>query len=125
MSELQRLCDRVEELEGLLGLTMIGRDTILPIAITRAARPLLGLLLRRGQVTHSVAFTALYGDRPEAEQPELELVKIYILRLRRELGPHGIKIKTEWGVGYSMTSEDRKRTCVLLGLDAQARRSTA
>lgn len=41
-------------------------------------------------------------------------MKVQMFRLRGKLAPHGISIKNEWGVGYSMTPEHRSKVLELM-----------
>ena len=65
MSELERLQNRVCELEELLGLHLERR---LP-GFSDLAWQLLGLLLKHRIVPREFAHRALYGGRPEVDQP--------------------------------------------------------
>jgi len=105
MTELERLRDRVEELEELIGLTIDLPFYRLALSPTQAR--LLGLLLKRDFVTRDFAFVAMYGGRPEADQPDIKCIDIYIHFLRKKLDQYGISIRTRGG--YFMEPADKKR----------------
>lgn len=108
MSELQRLRDRVAELEELLGLNA-NLPAVLFIRGPRvggAARELLGLLLKASLLRRSAAYAALYGTRPEADQPEEKILDVHISALRKALPP-GVQIITIWSTGWLMTEESK------------------
>ena len=113
MSELERLRDRVDELEELLGV----RGTI-PRKMFRscplAAEQLIGMLLARPSITREAAYTALYGGRPEADQPMEKIIGTRMCQARKALTPHGIAVKTVWGSGYYMTGENKAKLRALL-----------
>lgn len=54
-------------------------------------------------------------------KPSIDTLKVYISQLRAVLGPHGIEIKTDWGVGYHITPASRS----LLTLAIEAARAGA
>lgn len=110
MSELQRLRDRVEELEHLLGIeqTFTGHLRVIFNLSEEQAR-VLGVLLSKPMATEDVLYAALYGDRPECDQPGAEAtIRKHIHFLRKRLKPHSIEIANVWGHGWCL-SEDHKR----------------
>lgn len=106
MSELERLRDRIEELEELLGLTMPWPRYVR--GFTPIRRALLGLLRRRPLVTREFAYRAIYGGRPESNQPaDLRIIDQIICRLNRVLKDHGIRIQCDNRTGYYLAAEDK------------------
>jgi DNA-binding response OmpR family regulator len=117
-AEVSRLQDRVEQLEEVLGtgdddLELIRRAVP---ALTTSERKLLGAIhKRRGRVaTKDILFEALYGDRPECDQPHAKTVEVLMSKLRGKVAPLGIVIRTEYGSGYFMDAFDRLRLAGLL-----------
>lgn len=112
--EIQALKDRVKELEWLLGLHR--QWPRLPMKGIRVnGWNLMGLLLRWPLVTHDMAYRALYGGRPESDQPNIHIITTNIHRLRRALEPYGITIRGEYGSGYYLDAENRKKLAGLVG----------
>lgn len=115
MTELIRLRDRVEELERVLGvdrnLTSRLRDAF---GIEPGMAPVLGMLLKRNFVSHDSLYTVLFAGRPECDWPEPKLMDVQICKLRRVLKRHGISIKTRWGEGWLMSSEDKAKVRAVL-----------
>jgi hypothetical protein len=110
-SELQRLRDRVEELEELLGLTPPVRYNL---NITDLGMRLLGLLLKRPLVVREFAFRALYGGKAESDQPKnLRIIDVIVHRLNMALRSYGVKIQTEYLRGYYLSEGDK---ATILGL---------
>src|SRR5260221_2612574 len=103
MSEVERLRDRVEQLEEVLGI-----DRSLTSRLRQAfglepgKAPILGMLLARDFVTRESLYIVLYADRPECDWPEEKVMDVQICKLRRILRRHGIAIETRWGEGWSM-----------------------
>lgn len=102
MSELQRLRDRVEELEEALGLSSAipvetllynlfppNNDVGIPMLVN-----VFNFLLKRPFGRKEAMFIALYGARPECDQPNLQIINVYVSRIRTMLRKHGIKLKT-------------------------------
>lgn len=111
--EVQSLRDRVEELENLLGLCIEAPRPI--VGIRGIGWKLLGLLLRHPMVGREFAFRALYGGRPESDQPaDLRIIDINICRLRRALLPYRVIIKAEIGTGYFLDTKNKTRLTALV-----------
>ena len=104
--QLRELRERVAELECFLGLG--GEEPLmLRVHLSPQEQALLRMLLRRAPRTLSKeqAYTSLYGMRPEADQPAIKLIDIYICKLRARLRPQDVAIGTAWGLGWYLTPE--------------------
>ena len=111
--EMQCLRDRVEELENLLGLR-IEPPRAIP-GVRGIGWKLIGLLLRHPMVGREFAFRALYGDRPEIDQPlDLRIIDINICRLRVALRPYKVAIQCEIGTGYFLDEKNKTRLAALV-----------
>jgi two-component system cell cycle response regulator CtrA len=106
MSELERLRDRVRELEEILGM-----DVELPnqLGFTPVENKIVGLLIKRPVVSKEVLYTTLYGDRPECEQPDIKIFDVYICKLRKKLKVMNIQIYSRYTIGYYI-DDDAKAT---------------
>lgn len=110
MSELQRLRDRVEQLEELLGM---GQTDVQLIARALRLRPTqartLGILLKQPMVTKDAMYFALYGDRPESDMPEGEAtLRQHIRRIRKSL-PDGVELTAIYGQGWMIPSDHKTK----------------
>lgn len=77
---------------------------------TRQQSLVLGLLLRRPEVTKEQLHLAIERDRSGGKDPTSEkLVDVLVCILRRKLKPFGFTVKTMWGHGYLMDPRDRAR----------------
>jgi DNA-binding response OmpR family regulator len=106
---IQALQDRIEELEGLLGMNLprlrIGKLS----KLRKTPYKVLGLLLKRELVTRDYIHTALYGGKPESEQPgDLRVVDQHVCHINRALKEHGLKVHTEYGIGYYLDKSARE-----------------
>lgn len=113
-NELQRLRDRVEELEELLGVH--GEDKIDPLvslALTPMERRVLGVIYRWELVRRPKLYTLLYGARPECDQPAIKLLDVWVSKVRRYLTPFGIMIDHQDGAGWFMTEENKAKLAAL------------
>jgi DNA-binding response OmpR family regulator len=110
IDELDRLRDRIADLEDMLGMT-----ECIPIrhalGLTNLEAKLLGLLYRRQFWSSDCLCRALFGDR-DGEQ--LTEVRVFVSKLRTKMRPHNISIKNHWGDGYSIDSENRERVKLLM-----------
>ena len=68
--------------------------------LTRQEERVYRHLLTRKMVTEESITQALYSDA--LELPSSKIVNVWICKLRAKLKPHGIKIVTHWGKGYSL-----------------------
>jgi len=101
---LNHAMERIAQLEAILGF----RDVSI-LGFTPGQSRMLGLLLRKGTVTKDMLFDALYGDRPDADVPDLKTIDVLVCQLRRKLKPHGIAFKTWYGVGYFMDEASKQK----------------
>lgn len=109
MSEIQRLRDRIEELEGILG---VGKDDVTAyrqlLGISPDQAKVLGLLMKRTvTVTRASISTVLYGARPDCDIPADKIIDVLVCKLRKAIAASGASIRTDWGNGYSMTAADK------------------
>jgi len=116
MSEVQRLRDRVEQLEEMLG---ISPDTTLKIrlklGLTKCQAKMLGILVKREIVSWDAMHFVLYGDRPEADQPWSEAnLRKHIVLLRRRLEGTGINVEAVYGQGWMLKSEHKAKVRELM-----------
>ncbi|MCA6114260.1 hypothetical protein J6524_04865 [Bradyrhizobium sp. WSM 1738] len=101
MSSLeQRLQDRVAELEALLG---VGNDDVSRLLTVLDATPqqceMVGFMLRRSVATRTALHTVLFGARPDCDQPEIKLIDVQMVKVRKALEKVGVEVRTEWGSG--------------------------
>jgi DNA-binding response OmpR family regulator len=104
---IERLQNRIHELEELLGAT-----TEFPpsLRLTLSEEALLDILFKREIVTHAAACTILYGSHTDGGPSDpRNVVSVLIMRLRKKVAAYGSEIKTRSGVGYYMTSEAKDR----------------
>lgn len=106
-SEVQRLRDRVEELEDLIGLRVVGPRVA---GLSDMEWRMAGLLLKRPLVSREFAFRAIYGNRPEAEQPkDIRMIDQNVCRVKRRLKAFGITVKNASNEGYYLDAESRTK----------------
>jgi two-component system cell cycle response regulator CtrA len=96
-NELQRLRDRCEELEELLGIKC---DPLLSLGFPQLATSMLGVRMAQPRCRRATLYVAVYGNRQECDQPNDKIVDVTVCKLRQKLKPHGADIVTDWGVGY-------------------------
>jgi hypothetical protein len=109
-SEQMNLRNRIDELEKLLG---IDADYVLQLrgSLRLGMIPCtaIGFISKRSYVSTESLFVALYGDRKECEQPNLNMVSHTMWRVRRRLIPLGVVIDTQHINGYSMTPANKQK----------------
>lgn len=102
---------RVQQLEEELG---VSNSCHLPFDLTRSEAMVFGVLMKNRAVRKSGFMLALYGDRL-ADPPDIKVVDIMVCKTRKKLAPHGIEIRTVWGVGYEIPEESKVRARQLMG----------
>lgn len=112
----QRLRDRIDELERLLGMDSSSVNRF-PVEwrLTPSEARVLGFLATREQASKEAIMLALYVERPD-DPPEIKIVDVFICKLRKKVKNFGIEIETLWGQGYRLSRVMRAR----LGAEAQA-----
>lgn len=98
-AENDRLRARVEQLEGVAGLTFVAPRGW---GLTTKEERLLEVLLSRDALSKDSLMAALYCDRHTDDLPELKIVDVFVCKLRKKLAPYGITIETLWGRGYAI-----------------------
>ena len=99
MSETEQLRNRLEELQGLLG---VGNDDVSRLLTVLDATPqqceMIGFMLRRAIATRTALHTVLFGGRPECDQPEMKLIDVQMVKVCAALnnsattfGPNGAR----------------------------------
>ncbi len=106
--ETERLRDRVEELERLIGMRAVLPR---PWGLTRREADVFGILLKRQVMSRTQLFEAIWGGDSERES---KIVDVIVSRLRAKLRPHGIAIRNEHGVGYFIAPDTKAMARALI-----------
>lgn len=109
-TELQRLRDRIEELEQVLGIdrSMVNRIRG-ALQVTRDQAKMLAMLIGRNVVTREAMYAVIYGARPVCDQPDVNMIDMQLSKLRRSLAPHGVAVRTLWGEGWQISIDDKAK----------------
>lgn len=61
------------------------------------------LLRAKGRlVTKGALYDMLYDDRADGEDPLIQIIAVWICKIRIKLKPLGLGIKLTWGTGYAL-----------------------
>jgi DNA-binding response OmpR family regulator len=104
--ENETLRDRIAQLEAL-----VFEETRLPVELklTGQQERLVHFLFKRNEASKDAILSAVYGARPDADEPEIKIIDVFICQARRKLAPFDIKIETIWGRGYFMPPASKVR----------------
>lgn len=82
--------------------------------LSKGEAALVANVFHAGRTTFERVYSALYNhlDEPRAYQT----IKVVMHKARVKLKPHGVVIKTVWGVGWQMDEDDRNALRHLAGL---------
>ncbi len=96
--EIELLQEQVRQLQAVL----VNDEIDIPCwyGLTAKEERLYRHLMSRRIVTDESILQALYSGADDF--PVSHIVNVWICKLRRKLRPHGIKIVTHWGRGYSL-----------------------
>jgi ribosome biogenesis SPOUT family RNA methylase Rps3 len=117
MSELQRLRDRVEELEQILGMDEDDVSLIRQVTgLAHTPATMVSILYRRRVIlTKETLHQAIYGGMAECDQPQVRVLDSLIHQARKALRPYDVNIHTVYGGGgFSMDELSRARFKALL-----------
>lgn len=105
---------RIEELEGVVGLGE-GQFLSPELGLTAIEGRLLGVLLKAPAVmTKEGLLDALYGLKPDQDQPDIKIIDVFVCKVRKKIGHRGLKIETAWGKGYYIDAENKARLNALI-----------
>lgn len=106
---IQELMDRIDELEMILGLNRTLTEEIMDtFGLAREEARFLGPIFKRGEISYESLHAAMYGNRPECDQPSFEILKGYACRVRQRLAEYRIGFRTRTRWGFVMPAEDQK-----------------
>jgi hypothetical protein len=117
MSEMQRLRDRVEELEQILGMDEDDVSLIRQVTgLAHMPATMVSILYRRRVIlTKETLHQAIYGGVAECDQPQVRVLDSLIHQARKALRPYDVNIHTAYGGGgFSMDELSRARFKALL-----------
>ena len=106
------------EVEHLRGLLIPPDFAVLcrkKLGLKRALSTVLSVLAKGGPQSRERILSCLSIHRPQRDGPEIQIVDVYICKLRPVLRQHGLEIQTITGFGYEMTSDHIDRLKTLVG----------
>jgi two-component system cell cycle response regulator CtrA len=102
-AEVQRLRGVVEELSNAPVI-----PAVLQSCFTKYEALLFGAMLEaNGPKTQEYLLSVVYAERYGLDEPDIKIIDVFVCKLRKKLAPHGIKIETCWGRGYSLPLESK------------------
>ena len=113
--ENERLRDRIEELEEILGVKEVDvPPSFQTVNARRVSWRLFCHLARRGYCNRERAMTALYSDRDPADRPHPRIFDSMMTGIRRFAHHHGIEITTVYNEGWVMAAPMQKKALALI-----------
>lgn len=104
-SENEELKERIRQLEAMLGQTFSATRTL---GLTPTENKILGLLSKVRLANRDAIHSLIYFDRPN-EVPDLQVVDVFVAKLRKKLRAYDIQIETERGCGWFLTRETKAK----------------
>ncbi len=87
------------------------------LGLTKSQRLLLGKLMTRQVATRESLMDTLYFDKSDT-MPSEKTLDALICYLRKKLKPHGITVRTQWGTGFYLNSEDKSKLRAMCAMPA-------
>ena len=88
--------------------------------LTRTEALVLFYLLKNSPVTIENMFDFMYGSRPDGG-PSINVLKVFIWKLRQKLRMFDVAVETIWGGGYRLPADSQSRLHEMLNnFDLQA-----
>lgn len=112
MTEVQRLLDRIEQLQQVIGAdsTLVSKLRN-AFGLERDHAVMLGMLYQRELVTRDGLYVVLYGDAPEHSWPNDKIMDQRLHGLRTALERHGVVVQTIRGEGWRISKEAKVKVC--------------
>lgn len=104
-SENDRLRNRVEELESLIGMDDVER-LMDNAGLSKTRAKIAAMLLKRGTVKWEIMLAAIYPDIER--RPSVNTLHVHVAHLRRIFAADQIEIMTRWGWGVEMPPASRE-----------------
>ena len=107
-TRLEEALERIRQLEDQLGYY---ERAPVSLGLTPSQYVLLGGLLKRDRVTKEHLLDMLLTNMRyrEGENLSPKIVHVHILHMRRKLSKLGVEIHNQWGWGYWISPEDKKK----------------
>lgn len=98
------LKERIRQLEASLGGQWRAPGVL---HLAPSEERVLGAVVARGYVTYQNVYNLLYGLR--ADPPHIDVIKVFVNRVRRKMRPHNIVLGTVYSRGYEITPANLDR----------------
>lgn len=107
-------CEELEEQVRQLQRQLYGTDWEPPaeLRLTRCERAILAALVASKHFVDEdtlLEATRFALKKFGEDRPATPLVKVFICKLRAKLAPFGLTIENDWGMGYGVSKETRRR----------------
>lgn len=104
--EIQELNETIRQLKASLSPADLAHKFAVQFGLTTKESRLLAALVEHGLKTKQQLMDALYLGAED--EPDIKIVDVFVCKVRKKMRPHGFKITTIWGHGYSMSDEHRE-----------------
>ena len=111
-AEIQKLQDRIEELEARLGL--VSEAKFRPAGLTKTEWQFVSLVLKHKIISEEVAFRAIYAGRADVDHPGSNIIHQTASRTGRKLAKAGIKLMVQAREGWYLLPEYKARLRALV-----------
>lgn len=101
-AENDELRERIRQLEARPA-------RLLPVELCLSAHEeaLIRFLLGVPEASKERLLTALYGNKPDGDEPDIKIVDVFVCKARKKLAKFGIEVTTLWGRGYALPPKSK------------------
>lgn len=115
-AENDMLRNRVRDLEREFGFY---NEVPIIFRLTPTEGKIMSLLGSRDSATFAQLMSAILADRLPGKEPESDIVKVFVCKIRKKVKPFGIDIATLWGRGYRLAPEMKAKVSEYLTAQSQ------
>lgn len=108
-AENDHLRDRIRLLEEMVGVSF---EVPLAFGFTGKEREVFGCLLKNTLVKREHLMRVVYP--PPYDDVEMKILDVFVCKIRKKLKPFDVSIETQWGEGYFIKPEGKKKVEELL-----------
>lgn len=108
-AENEDLRDRLRLLEEMSGVSF---EVPLAFGLTGKERAVFGCLLKNALVKREHLMRVVYP--PPYDDVEMKILDVFVCKIRKKLKPFDVSIETQWGEGYFIAAEGKKKIAELL-----------
>ena len=109
LGDVKALTEEVQTLRATIAQMSAVPVTPTRFGLTRQEEKLfVALMAANSEKTKEQLLAVAYADRYGMDdEPDIKIIDVFVCKLRKKLGPHGVRIETHFGRGYAIPPESK------------------